>query len=645
MSFLRNVLDAILVHYYESELFLKQIKEYSYVSFDIFDTLIVRNVEKPEDVFDLVELKANHKWPEWNIRNFRKIRIDAEREARRECVLGEITLHDIYTRMADYSQNQKEKLEFLEVSIEKDVILKNEKLWRIYEYCKKEGKHVIITSDMYLSKEVILSILKKSGVTQYEKIYLSSEIKKKKSTGGLYQYILEDLNISPGELCHIGDNFGSDYKMAKRNNIKAFLWYKKKQSCAAYWKCMGNDYALERVLQSFVNCGREKIGTPFEKLGFDVMGILLYGFCVWLNDKVKNHQRICFLARDAHIIQKAYLYLYPEDEEKVSYLHLSRKSVKKPYLSICEKAEEVWSLYSGLENRVAYDDIFKDLDFESYIPQNEREIFKKPACYSEFTSGIVKERLEVAVKQAQEQNKKQRELFLEYLEQEGICGKAAFVDVGWKGTIPYCVSKLLGKADVVDSFFLGCEALSDRQSEQRIEAYLFSPKGTEKPENFLTLLFELFFLEVEGSTTGYMRENDFISPIIIENENKSATEQIEGIHKGALRFVRELNECFGGTKIPVTNHCAMLPFLNFMKHPRIEDVEIFRDMDYFSFNARKVCIQHNRIFYLLHPVKLIKEYRNSIWKVGFLKEFFRVPLPYNFLYKISKKLGRECVGL
>ena len=36
---------------------MKEINKYKYISFDIFDTLIKRNVEKPEDIFKIVEKK------------------------------------------------------------------------------------------------------------------------------------------------------------------------------------------------------------------------------------------------------------------------------------------------------------------------------------------------------------------------------------------------------------------------------------------------------------------------------------------------------------------------------------------------------------------------------------------------------------
>ena len=55
------------------ELYLK-VEPYKYVSFDIFDTLVKRNVENPTDVFKIMEGNAG--------KGFADRRIKAEREAR-----------------------------------------------------------------------------------------------------------------------------------------------------------------------------------------------------------------------------------------------------------------------------------------------------------------------------------------------------------------------------------------------------------------------------------------------------------------------------------------------------------------------------------------------------------------------------------
>ena len=54
---------------------IKQIEEYDVVSFDIFDTLLKRNIKKPTDVFKYMEKKYNKE-------GFFNERIEAEKRAR-----------------------------------------------------------------------------------------------------------------------------------------------------------------------------------------------------------------------------------------------------------------------------------------------------------------------------------------------------------------------------------------------------------------------------------------------------------------------------------------------------------------------------------------------------------------------------------
>lgn len=82
---IKNALDNMGVHYYEN--IIKRISKKEYVSFDIFDTLIKRDVKKPTDIFSIIE--HNYK-----IYDFYKRRIEAEKIARKGKV--DTTIDEIY---------------------------------------------------------------------------------------------------------------------------------------------------------------------------------------------------------------------------------------------------------------------------------------------------------------------------------------------------------------------------------------------------------------------------------------------------------------------------------------------------------------------------------------------------------------------
>ena len=80
--------SSVISHYQ------KIIDQYDYISFDIFDTLILRNVAIPSDIFYLVENKEKQSLS--TIPNFHDKRIEAEQLARKKKGFKEITLNDIY---------------------------------------------------------------------------------------------------------------------------------------------------------------------------------------------------------------------------------------------------------------------------------------------------------------------------------------------------------------------------------------------------------------------------------------------------------------------------------------------------------------------------------------------------------------------
>ena len=65
----------------------KEIENYKYISFDIFDTLIKRNVEKPTDIFELIPKRYNKE-----LKNFKEKRINAEHIARKQSKFEDVRI-------------------------------------------------------------------------------------------------------------------------------------------------------------------------------------------------------------------------------------------------------------------------------------------------------------------------------------------------------------------------------------------------------------------------------------------------------------------------------------------------------------------------------------------------------------------------
>ena len=152
----------------DSQKFFLSFQDYKVVSFDIFDTLLKRNVSKPTDVFGYIEQK-------FGIENFKQKRIEAERIARSQSFDSEISLMDIYNQYGiDYSN--------VELQAESELLTLNQDMFLVFQEAVK-NKTVILTSDMYLPETFIVDILNREGITGYHKLYLSSTVGVTKNNG------------------------------------------------------------------------------------------------------------------------------------------------------------------------------------------------------------------------------------------------------------------------------------------------------------------------------------------------------------------------------------------------------------------------------------------------------------------------------
>ena len=87
---------------------LYKAQKYDIVSFDIFDTLIERNVEKPTDIFFQVGVGCFSNYE--MAMDFQKRRIIAEHIARNISKTGEVNLDDIYNALEGYDFETCKKL-------------------------------------------------------------------------------------------------------------------------------------------------------------------------------------------------------------------------------------------------------------------------------------------------------------------------------------------------------------------------------------------------------------------------------------------------------------------------------------------------------------------------------------------------------
>lgn len=265
------------------------------VSFDLFDTLVLRPIMRPMDLFKLVGQIYFRD-------DFFEYRIKAETEARSS--LGtEVTLDEIYSFMPDDLAFLKDT----ECQIEIDLCFRNPWIQDLYNSIT-EGRKVIITTDMYLPRVVIETILQKNRIG-YDGLYISAEHRKTKHSGSLFEYILKELSIRPEEMVHIGDNKHADYKIPKRMGIQTVFV---ESPFSEYLRTHPDErrfYKRNRSLTSsvilFMDMIREKREDAWEDMGNRYGGPLNYSFAKHICDNHKDSSIILFTARDGYSLMQS----------------------------------------------------------------------------------------------------------------------------------------------------------------------------------------------------------------------------------------------------------------------------------------------------------------------------------------------------
>ena len=199
-----------------------QVIKYKIISFDIFDTLIVRKCGSPVCIFQLVEDEFN-KGNHGKIGNFVSLRMKMEAKARKESIMREISIEDIYIRIAEKLGKEKAGiLKELELRTEMVNCVARKEIVDLYHQLLKE-KDVIITSDMYLAKDFIIQLLVKNDIEVPSKLYISSERNATKHDGSLYKLVVKELGCKPSDILHVGDNFKSDFVRPMLLNIHSYI--------------------------------------------------------------------------------------------------------------------------------------------------------------------------------------------------------------------------------------------------------------------------------------------------------------------------------------------------------------------------------------------------------------------------------------
>lgn len=382
-------IDNAQVEYFEkNEEELKgQIDCHDAISFDLFDTLIMRKTLEPTDVFDLVDDRIRNRGI--IIPEFKKKRKTAEHQ------LSNPNIYQIYDNLINLTGISKsDSLAVMqeEIACEKQCLIPRKVMVELMYYAIKTGKRVSIISDMYLPAIVVEPILQDMGIKGYEKLYISCDYGVGKRSGIFRRYLQDAGDVT---CLHIGDNDYADV-LAPREygidsyGIKSALDLLKISSLRRLMICshgISNRVALGLILSELFHdpfalyhtCGFVPVKKQdlLAKL-FVAPAVLVYMQSLSKVLQSVEYEAILFSARDGYLLKKIYdIYFLRECHVPAIYFLISRKlslsvtldseqdilelgrwfssdCLLKNFINELFKGEELFSINESFTNREEY---------------------------------------------------------------------------------------------------------------------------------------------------------------------------------------------------------------------------------------------------------------------------------------------------
>ena len=277
------------------------IDSHKVISFNIFDTLLVRPYLNHSDMFTLLERNVHQP-------GFAKARMQAESIAR-HCGKNEActTLDMIYDHIGESYRHLQAKEEELELQTCQPHSLIKE----LYDYAVKQGKRVIAVEDTYYSSEYLKKLLAKNSYLKFDLILASSEEQVCKSDGQLYTAALSKLGCSPSDILHIGSDPALDGEKPKQLQISSAViekasehLFKVNPRALEFSRIYSEDNLASSVylgLLAINSINAQEYATRqeyFENLGYEYGGIAAWQFMKFvyegcLKNKIND---IAFLA-------------------------------------------------------------------------------------------------------------------------------------------------------------------------------------------------------------------------------------------------------------------------------------------------------------------------------------------------------------
>ena len=451
----------------------KELCTHDFISFDIFDTLLVRNTLYPEDIFDLIERRA--KTIGIDIPEFKRNRIQAQEMFG----LCNPDIHQIYTKLRQITgmdEDTSSYLKQLEINLEKELLEVRKDMLEIYQFCIETKKEVSLITDMYIPEDILKEILAEKGIVGYHSLYVSCTRKKLKVQGLFADYT----KMQRGKrYLHIGDHRIHDGICAELAGVDYILVKSGLQIGRKTFFAEAINTA--ETLEERILCGMilaKKFNSPFERtfpsgsvelhsnyeFGYVFCAAILSCFIIWLYEMVdeRKYDEVLFASRDGFLLQKMYRSFLERKSDKLlpkgKYFYTSRKAAVMTGINNEAMINMIIEIAFGLPPKQIMQDYF-GLDDDQILDFEEGQ-------YDEILYPYVWKHQDKIMQRAEQAKKN----YFKYMRDIGlqIGRKYAFVDFVSAGTTQKSLSRIIPFE--MEGLYVGWNGSDEERQQNRVEA-------------------------------------------------------------------------------------------------------------------------------------------------------------------------------
>lgn len=551
----------------------RRIRSCDCVSFDVFDTLLVRrNVIDPRSVF--YHLALHKGYSHRRAIEFMQARGRAEAVCREKARLlkrhSEIRLQDVYELLARYPEISAGD----EMTYERRFLTRRAAIERIYRFASSSGKRLYAISDFYLPADYVSETLAANGYV-FDRVFVSCEHGGGKYDRRLYRQFLKSEGIEPSRVVHVGDNRESDFDMACQENIHAVHVHKNVELLFMEGALNLGTVSLLHADSSFFSkaclaylARRLEAAEHFSmarQFGAIYAAPLVFLFARWLEQSMVKDgiRKLYLMARDGFTLAAVIKAAGLEIDHEV--LKCSRRALMVP---AAKNRMEYWETLfrSSAEQPIAKVIEGLSLDKEAEIKGLASRVGGKAKRFADYSEP---ERIEFVTRSyriAREQIEVEWHDLLAHLYESGITqDRCAVVDVGWSLISHRALDGLVGRR--IPGYYVGTSASA--YDNGAIRGFLFERGGDSAWHHFFENAIELLELPFLATEDQYLRIDgeSFVrkDPDAREIYRKSVAEEIRD---EVVRFAEEFGRFdFSEEDLVEARETVKRIFLHLGAHP------------------------------------------------------------------------------